>query len=192
MTRDEIYDHLAKVYLGKRESVIETKPLRKKSHVWLVINVVITSFILASVVYGLTAFLTKRNDLLKSRVIYSLNNSPIRLFYSVGGDYPQVKDLTIPLPVVDVSKFSRINLSLKGMPNGNPGMLKVVLTNEREEKASYYLQGIKTRWQDYSISFDELNLTDWKSLKDISFVVEAWNAEQLNGSVLVDNISFSN
>ena len=25
MTRDEIYDHLAKVYLGKRESVLQKK-----------------------------------------------------------------------------------------------------------------------------------------------------------------------
>ena len=192
MTRDEIYDHLAQVYLGKRENAVEKKAGQHRSHVWLVINIVTTAFILASVVYGLTAFFAKRNDEFKSRIIYALSNSPIRLAYNVGGEYPQVKDLTIEIPRVDVSKFSRVNLSLKGQDGGGPGMLKVVLTNDKQEKASYYLQGIKSRWQDYSISFDELNLTDWKTLKEISFVVEAWNADKQSGAVFIDNISFSN
>jgi hypothetical protein len=190
MNRDEIYDHLAKVYLGKRENVEPKKP-EPRVGAWLVINVVITGFILTSVVYGLTAFLTQRKDTLKSRVIYALNNSPIRLTYAVGGEYPHVKNLTIAVPEMDVSKYSRLNLSLRSV-NGNPGMLKVILKNAREEQASYFLQGLQNRWQDYSISFDEMNLTDWKSLKDISFVVEAWNAKELSGSVLIDNISFSN
>ncbi len=192
MTRDEIYDHLAQVYLGKRENAVEIKAPKKKPHVWLVMNVAITAFILVSVFYGLTAFLTQRNDLLKSRIIYALNNSPIRLSYSVGGKYPQVKSLSIAIPPVDVSRFSKINVSLKGASDAEHGVLKMVLTNAREEKASYYLQGIKTRWQDYSISFEQLNLTDWKALKDVSFVVEAWNTKENNGTILIDNISFSN
>jgi hypothetical protein len=192
MTRDEIYDHLAKVYLGKRESAVEIKPVKKKPHVWLVINIVITAFILASVIYGLTAFLAKRNDLLQSRIIYALNSAPVKLSYSVGGDYPQVKDLKIALPVADATKFARINMSLKADAGGNPGMLKLVLTNDRAEQAVYYLQGITSRWQDYAIPFGELDLTDWRSLRDISFVVEAWNAQQTRGAVYIDNISFSN
>ena len=190
MNRDEIYDHLAQVYLGKRERVEQAKP-KPPASAWLIINVVITAFILTSVVYGLTAFLTQRKDAFKSRVIYALNNSPIRLVYSVGGGYPQVKNLTIAVPETDVSKYRRLNLSLRAI-NGNPGTLKVVLKNAREEQASYYLQGVRNRWQDYSISFDELDLTDWRSIKDLSFVVEAWNAKDPSGAVLIDNISFSN
>ena len=190
MNRDEIYDHLAQVYLGKREHVEIQKPKPRPS-AWLVINVVITAFILTSVVYGLTAFLTQRKEAFKSRVVYALNNSPIRLTYVVGGDYPQVKSLTIAVPEVDVGKYRRLNLSLRSM-SGNPGVLKVVLKNSRDEQASYYLQGLRPRWQDYSIAFDEMNLTDLKSLKDISFVVEAWNAKDPSGAVLIDNISFSN
>ncbi|MFH0753940.1 MAG: hypothetical protein V2A70_05185 [Candidatus Omnitrophota bacterium] len=190
MNRDEIYDHLAQVYLGKREHV-QVKESKPRPNAWLVINVLITAFILTSVVYGLTAFLTQRKDTFKSRVVFALNNSPIRLMYAVGGDYPQVKSLTIAVPEVDVAKYRRLNLSLRTM-NGNPGVLKVVLKNAREEQSSYYLQGLQARWQDYSIAFDEMNLTDLKSLKDISFVVEAWNAKDASGAVLIDNISFSN
>lgn len=192
MTRDEIYDHLAKVYLDKRESVADVKPVPKKSRVGLVINIVITAFVLVSVVYGLTAFLTQRNDVIQSRVIYSLNNSPIRLNFTLGGNLPQVKGLTLAMPEMDVAKFRRVNVSLKAVEGGNPGTIKLVLANRKEEKASYYLQGIRPRWQDYSVSFEDLNLTDWKTLKDISFVVEAWNAERPAGAVLIDNITFSN
>jgi len=190
MTHDEIYDHLANVYLGKRESVEVKK--KKSPTSWLVINGVITAFILISVVYGFTAFLTRHDDLLKSRVIYALNNSPIRLTYNVGEGFPQAKDLTIALPPVDAAKYRRLNLTVKAAGGGNPGMVKVVLSNAKNEQAAYYLQGIRTKWQDYSISFDQLNLTDWTTLKDMSFVVEAWNAEKSDGVVFIDNISFSN
>ncbi|MEI6437569.1 MAG: hypothetical protein WCO69_02325 [Candidatus Omnitrophota bacterium] len=190
MTRDEIYDHLASVYLDKRAKV-EVKKTKTPS-AWLAINIVLTALILTSVVFGLTAFLTRHDDLLKSRVIYALNNSPIRLTYNVGEGYPQAKDLTIPLPSVDAAKYSRLNLTLKAAGAGGPGMLKIVLSNAKDEHASYYLQGIKSKWQDYSISFDQLDLTDWKSLKAISFVIEAWNAQKADGTVFIDNISFSN
>ena len=191
MTRDEIYDHLAKVYLGKRENV-EPKVIKKQPSAWFVINIVITVLIFASVFYGLTAFLTQRDDIFRSKVIYALNNSPIRLSYNVGSGLPQVQDLAIPIPSVDATKYSRINLSVKADQFGNPGMLKGVLKNSRQETATYYLQGIKPKWQDYTIAFDELNLTDWKTLEDIAFVVEAWNAKKPAGTVFIDNISFSN
>jgi hypothetical protein len=190
MTHDEIYDHLANVYLGKRESVELKK--KKSPPAWLAINIVITGIILTSVVYGFTAFLTRHDDILKSRVMYALNNSPIRLTYNVGEGYPQSKDLAISLPPVDAAKYRRLNLSLKASGGGNPGMVKVMLRNARNEEAAYYLQGIKTKWQDYSIGFEQLNLTDWSSIRDVSFIVEAWNTRQADGTIFIDNISFSN
>lgn len=192
MNRDEIYDHLAQVYLGKREVVQKAKPPRMRPQAWLVLNVVITGFILASVIWGLTAFLTQSDDFLKSRVIYKLNNSPIHLTYNVGDNFPQVKELVLDLPDVDASKYRYVHLSIRGEEQGHPGMLKIVLMNERNEKAEYYLQGVKSKWQDYVVSFEDLNLTDWKSLKDIAFVVESWNAVNHKGAVFIDNISFSN
>ena len=63
MTRDEIYEHLAKVYLGKRENVAEEKKKKAINQSWLVINAVITAVIVISTVYGFTAFLTRRAGL---------------------------------------------------------------------------------------------------------------------------------
>ena len=68
MTREEIYDHLAKVYLGKRESLSPKKRKPKAiNRSLLVINIAITAVITISAVYGFTAFLTRRGEL-KSQV----------------------------------------------------------------------------------------------------------------------------
>ena len=90
MNRDEIYGHLAKVYLGKKNSVQETKK-KKLNSAWLAMNIVITLLILASSFYGFTAFLNRQQIDLKNRIVYSLSNNPIRISYDLGYPYPPVK-----------------------------------------------------------------------------------------------------
>ena len=69
MTRDDIYDHLAQVYLGKRTKTNVKK--KQQLNAWLVINILITVLIFSGSFYGLTAFLTHHNSSLKSHIIYS-------------------------------------------------------------------------------------------------------------------------
>ena len=75
MTRDDIYDHLAQVYLGKRSKADIKK--ERQFNAWLVINIFITFIIFASAFYGLTAFLTQRNSSLQSRIIFFFRLEPM-------------------------------------------------------------------------------------------------------------------
>src|SRR3990167_6885915 len=93
MKRDDIYDHLAQVYLGKRSQKDDKK--QREFSAWLVINIFITVIIFSSAFYGLTAFLTQHNFGLESRVIYSLHNGPIRFDYNFTGTFPPVKTFTL-------------------------------------------------------------------------------------------------
>src|SRR5882724_1367293 len=102
MTRDEIYEHLAKVYLGKR-SVAEEKKRKAVNQTWLVINIVITAVILISTVYGFTAFLTRRAGL-KNQVFYALNNGLVRVPYNLNDPFPSTKSFSITIPEKDASK----------------------------------------------------------------------------------------
>ena len=192
MTRDEIYDHLAKVYLGKRESV-STKKAKPKpvNRSWMVINIVITAVITISTVYGFTAFLTRRSDL-KSQVFYALNNEPIRMAYDLNDPYPATKTFSLAIPNKDVSKYKVLNVSLRGMDDAYPGIIKVVVANQKNEQAIYYIQNVKNTWQQASIPFDKLNLMDWTTISQVSFVLEAWNVDFRRGTVLIDGVSFSN
>ena len=191
MTRDEIYDHLAKVYLGKRENVVQQKKKKTLNQSWLIINIVITAVILVSTVYGFTAFLTRRVTL-KNEVFYSLNNNPIRIGYDLNDPFPSTKVFAITIPNKDVSKYTHLNLSIRGMNEAYPGVVKMVLGNQRNEKATYYIKNVQTAWQKINIPLDKLNLTDWSSVTDVSFLLEAWNVDFKKGAVLIDDIAFSN
>jgi len=192
MTRDEIYDHLAKVYLGKRESVLPKKIVPKPiNRSLLAINIVITAVITISTVYGFTAFLTRRADL-KSQVFYALNNNPIRLSYDLNEPFPATKTFSITIPNKDVSKYKVLNVSLRGMDGAFPGIVKVLVANQKNEQAIYYIQKVETGWQKASIPFEKLNLTDWTTITEVSFVLEAWNVDFRRGTLLIDGVSFSN
>jgi len=190
MTRDEIYDHLAQVYLGKKNKTAEKR--RRQFNAWLVINIMITVVIFASVFYGFTAFLVHRADSLQSRVIYALNNGPVRLMYNLNQPYPPVKTFSITVPQINVSKYTRLQFKIRGMEEAYPGVIRIEVRNQKDEVSSVVLEGIKTDWRHFEMSFDEFpQISDWSEIKEISFVVESWNAVKLRGEVLIDDICFS-
>ncbi|MCK5014454.1 MAG: hypothetical protein KAS66_11600 [Candidatus Omnitrophica bacterium] len=190
MTREDIYDHLAQVYLGKR-SKADIKKERQFS-VWLLINILITVIIFTSAFYGLTAFLTHRNSALQSRIIFSLHNGPIRIAYNFTNSFPPVKTFALDVPAIDAAKYNKIQFSIRGKEEGTPGIVKIVVKNRRSEEASYYIQGVGLDWQEFHIPLNEFQqITDWSSLTDVSFVLESWNVESKKGLVLVDGVCFS-
>jgi hypothetical protein len=191
MTRDEIYEHLAKVYLGKREDVTKVEQKKQTNRSWLVINIAITAVLVISTVYGFTAFLTRRAGL-HDQVFYSLNNNPIRMAYDLNDPYPSTKKFSITLPSKDVSKYNSLKLSIRGMNGAYPGIVKLLILNDKNEKAIYFIQNVEANWVNVKIPFEKLNLSDWTNIKEVAFMLEAWNVDHRKGTVLIDDISFSN
>jgi hypothetical protein len=190
MTRDDIYDHLAQVYLGKRSKSDIKK--EQQFSAWLLINILITVIIFTSAFYGLTAFLTQRNSALQSRIIFSLHNGPIRMEYNFTDSFPPIKTFELSVPNVDVTKYNKIQFSVRGKEEGTPGIIKITVKNLRGEEDSYYVQGVGLDWQEFNIPLDEFpRITDWSSLDDISFVLESWNVDSKKGLILIDNVCFS-
>ncbi len=190
MTRDEIYDHLAQVYLGKKNKVAEKK--KQRFNAWLLINIMIAVIIFASVFYGLTAFLVHRSDSLQSRVIYALNNGPIRVNYNLKTPFPPVKTFSLSVPQINAGKYSRLQFDVRGMDEGYPGIIRIELRNQKNEVSSVVLQGVKSNWKHFSLSFDEFGqITDWSNISEVSFIIESWNAEKQRGEILIDGICFS-
>lgn len=189
MTRDDIYDHLAQVYLGKRNKTEEKK--RKEFNAWLVINISITAVIFASAFYGLTAFLTQR-DRIEKRIIYSLHQGPLRVEYNFKSEYPPVKTFALDVPEMDAGRYEKLQFTIRGKEEGQPGVVKVVLRNKRNEVSSYYIQGVGLQWREFNIPLEEFKqITDFTNLTDVSFVFEAWNVESPKGVVLIDGVNFS-
>ncbi|MBI5149550.1 MAG: hypothetical protein HZA28_02100 [Candidatus Omnitrophica bacterium] len=189
MTRDEIYDHLARVYLGKRQ---QADPRRNRNfHAWLFINVLIALVIFSSVFYGLTAFFTRQSSL-RGNIIFALHNGLVRLAYDFEKDFSPVKTLNLSAPAIDASRYKSIQFSIRARDEGNPAIVKVVIENKKNETAAYYVQGVDFNWQDFRIPLGEFRqITDWSNLKSISFVLESWNVANKKGVILIDNICFA-
>ncbi len=192
MTKDEIYEHLAKVYLGKREQV-EEKKKKPSFDLAFLLNIAITVVVLCGVFYGLTAFLSRKSIYAQKSVIFALSNSPIRIKYDLNYPYPQVSNFSIPIPKMNIGKYNELTFSIRGMEEGWPGVVKLILKNKKNEMSYYFIKDVGLKWQKVSIPLSEFDrITDWTNLTDVSFVFEAWNAQKKRGIVLIDDLCFSN
>jgi len=182
MTKEEIYEHLAQVYLGKKTP---EKKLSKKKATFKTFGKIFLAFFAVGVVfYSLTAFLSKRQELLKNNIIFALNNSPIRIKYNLNAPYPQVENFSLTIPKTDIAKYKTLNFSIRGLEEGYPGTVKVVVKNKRNELSFTYVDGVQLRWEKFSIPLSEFeNITDWMSVTEVSFVLEAWNATKKKGII---------
>lgn len=190
MTRDEIYDHLAQVYLGKKTMA---KPVSAKKQVsaWLVLNIVITVVIFATSFYGLTAFLTHRSEAFQNRVIFSLNKGPIKVRYNLAYPYPPVKAFSLSVPVTSAEKYEHLEFSLRSA-EGHPGTVRVEVRNTRNETASVFINGVTDDWSKNRVSLDAFEgITDWSAVSEILFVLESWNTGTQKGVLFIDEICFS-
>ena len=191
MTKEEIYEHLAQVYIGKKTN--DKRTLRKKRlKLPRETRVLLTLLIVGLAFYTLTAFLSRRNDDLKSSIIFALSNAPIRIKYDLNPPFPQIKDFSISIPQVDIGKYRSLNFSIRGLEEGYPNIVKVVLKNKRNETAFKYIKGVDLKWNRYTITFDELSaISDFTNLSEVNFVLEAWNVKQKRGIILIDDLCFS-
>lgn len=193
MKRDDIYDHLAQVYIGKTQTPEQENKKKKEFGVWLVINILITLVVFSSAVYGLTAFLTHRGSPFENHIIYDLSNGPVRLDYNFKENVNPTKSFKFVIDGVEASKYSALNFSIRAKEEGNPDVIKIILRNQLNEESVHYLQGIKNSWESFEVSFEKFNeITDWTSLKDITFVLESWNVEDKKGLIIIDDVYFSN
>ena len=190
MTRDDIYDHLAQVYLGKRSQYEVQK--KKQFNAWLLINIAITLIIFASSIYGLTAFLTRRNDFLQDKIIYALNKGPIRINYNLKYPYPPVKSFSLSVPQHQADKYNHLKFSVRGLEEGYPGIMRIEMKNNKNEISSVFIDSVDLKWQQVSIPLERFDdISDWGGVEEISFILEAWNAQKQKGIVLIDDICFS-
>lgn len=191
MTRDEIYEHLAQVYLGKKTKQAEIVK-KKQVNAWLVINIMITVIIFASAFYGLTAFLTTRDETFHNKIVYALNHGPIRLKYNLDYPYPPVKTFSLSVNRVNAAKYKNLQFSIRGLEEGYPGIVRIEVKNARHEVSSMFIEDVNLDWQNLSIPLEKFTeISDWSSIAEVSFILESWNIEKKKGIVLIDDVCFS-
>ena len=192
MTRDEIYDHLAQVYLGKKNNGNTDEKRKLQFNAGLLINTVITVIIFASCVYGLTAFLAERGESFHNKIIYALNHGPVRIKYNLNYPFPPVKTFSLHVPEINAVKYKNLEFSLRGTEDGYPGIVRVEIRNKKNEVSSVIFEEVVVDWKNLSIPLEKFEqISDWTNLSEVSFILESWNAEKKKGVLLIDNVCFS-
>ncbi len=190
MTKDEIYEHLAKVYLGKKK--------KKKKAPGIKFYLLVFLNVFAAIGITVVLFSGLKNPVFKARfnknsLYYSVNQYPLRLQYNFNAPFPQIENFSLPLPEVDARSYSLLEFSIKSGKGNAPEILKITLENRKKEMASHFLKRISGKWQKVIIPLaDFKEITDWSNITRIHFVFEAWNTGTKKGSVLIDDICFSN
>ncbi len=190
MTKNEIYEHLARVYIGKTGGSQEEDPNKKRKKVWS--KIALICVLIVGCFYVLTALFSRRPVYSENKISFALSNSAIRIPYNLNEPYPQIKNFAIPIPKVDASKYSQLSFSIRGLEEGFPGIVKVKITNKRNETSFHFVEDVNLKWKRVAIPLNEFDtISDWTSLSDLSFVIEAWNAQKKEGIVLIDDVCFS-
>jgi len=189
MTREEVYEHLANVYLGKKKNNKKNYNLIK---ILLIVNlmaiILIPSIYFIKINRTIAAQKQKKQE---ESVSLALNYYPLRLVYNFQDDSPQVKNFSLYLPKVNVKKYNSLVFSVRGYRSSLPRIIKISLENKKREKSVYYFEGITTKWQKVTIPLSEFKkITDWSNITKLSFIVEAWNNDQDKCSVLIDDVHF--
>lgn len=190
MTKEEIYEHLAKVYLGKKKKKKKQSPLLK---VLIVANglvlIIICVFVISKFHVAGKAGSADKGNLLTLR----LGNYPLRLTYNFDEKHPQVENFSMYLPNLDLRGFDALVFSIRGFDGKIPRMLKIALENKKKEKGEIYFADITARWKKVTIPLSEFKgVSDWSNMTRVAFIFEAWNLKDKEGKVLIDDVAFLN
>ncbi len=191
MTKEEIYDHLAKVYLGKKKKKKQSIVF-DKVHVLLFVNIlVIIIFLGCFLFYSIDQARHGEVKEITSSIKLALNHYPLRLKYDFIELGPQVENFSMVIGGKDFREYNFLGLSVKGTSRAYPRLFKITIENTKREKADYYIDDVDTTWKEVIIPLGEFKkITDWSSIEKISFVFEAWNLDNTKGMVLLDDICF--
>ncbi|MBM3251781.1 MAG: hypothetical protein FJZ11_03260 [Candidatus Omnitrophica bacterium] len=189
MTREEIYEHLAKVYLGKKKNKKKNYNLTK---IILFINLILL-ILLPAIFFIKTnkAVIAIKQEKQEESVSLALNYYPLRLVYNFKENSPQVRNFSLYLPSINLENSDSLKFSIRGYRNGFPRIIKIALENRKKEKSVYYLDDINTKWQNITIDLSEFKeISDWTNITKLSFIIEAWNTDNNKCSVLIDDVRF--
>jgi hypothetical protein len=186
MNKQDIYEHLAEIYLDassgrKNKKKIRTQLYRNFFIVGIAFLFILTFIILIS--------RPQKHNFHMTELALIITPEPIKINFHFD---PAKKEVyTLNLNNLDLSKYKTLAFSLKKINFQDKVSLKVEFTTPFKEKSEIYLKDIPYRWKDYKFSLAEFQkISDWSSMQSLSFIVEEWNAKEKKDIIYIDNVRF--
>jgi len=192
MQNKKVYDYLAQVYFGKKETRQKDVVFKFLLSANLVLLVVLLFlFFNPPARFFLTAF---RKSLEPAGSYFEVrdNNFPISFEYDFLQGSPDILTLNIDLPEVNVASFNAMRVTLKGQEGlSAEGIVGVEIKNVYNEKDFVYIYGVSSEWQQFDIPLDKFkNIADLSRIDSIAFKIERWNAPKEKGVFYIDKVVF--
>ena len=185
MDKKEIYEHLAKIYLDA-----SLKKDRKKSKDYPNFK---SLFLFAlAVIVSLSILLLPnlgKNKTKNFEIALVLQPDIVKINFNFD---PAKKEIySLNLNRLNLTRYKKLAFAAKRINYNTSISLRVEFCNIFREKSEIYLKDVPHRWREYSLNLaDFKQVTDWSEMKNLSFIVEEWNAKENDGIVLIENIRF--
>jgi hypothetical protein len=184
MEKQDIYEHLAKIYLDA--SVPGKKKQTASPH--LVRNLLVMTVVLIAGLSGALALNLRKPHTTPqgSELAVVLAEDVIRINFNF--DPAKKETYSLDMKNQDMSNFKTLVFSAKKSSGGNLA-LRVDFINTYKEKSEIYFTDITGQWKEYRTELSEFkNISDWSSMKQIVFSIEEWNTKEKSGVVYIENM----
>jgi hypothetical protein len=182
MDKKDIYEHLAKIYLGSTSAKKKkTRTKDFKNFIFISIAVILTILILLSLPY--------KHKLSFQETALVISPDLVKINYKFD---PAKKEIHYwSLNNLNLSTYKGLGFSIKKSNYSDIVSLRVEFTNIYKEKAEVYLKDIGNKWQDYKFSLSDFKtISDWSVMENLAFIVEEWNTKENRGTIYIDNVRF--
>lgn len=117
----------------------------------------------------------------------------IRLDYDVDSPNPAYNGFWMKLNGEDATAYNTLNFYVKGDAKaGYTKRFKIELKDMTNKPSAYIVSGVTDQWQKISIPFEKFRrIENWNSLNELVFVFDDINSSPKQGSILIDQITFS-
>ena len=192
MHNKKVYDYLAQVYFGKKET-------RQKDLVFkfLLSTNLILLLILLVLLFNPPArffFVSVQKIFRPKGTYFEISGSyfPLRFEYDFSLNSPDILSLNLRVPPMNVKDFDFIRIVLKGENLvSSEGIMGIELKNIYDERDFVYIYGIGKRWKYFDIPLNSFSrIKDFSQIDTISFRLERWNAPAKEGIFFIDKVFF--
>jgi hypothetical protein len=185
MDKKDIYDHLAKIYLDASSKTKRKKKNKLSAFLWR--NILFASIVVIALSLFVLHAVFSKNSSNSSEISLVMAHDAVKINFNF--DPAKKEAYSLNLNKQNLSRFKALSFSARKVDPKDTITLRIEFTNSFKERAEVYVRDVPARWHDYTLDFLQFrNITDWSSMSNLSFIVEAWNASDKHGVLYIDNI----
>jgi hypothetical protein len=184
MEKQDIYEHLAKIYLDASSA----KKKKQTAPPHLVRNLFVMSVVMIAGLTGALALnLRKPHGTPQgSELALVLSSDVIKINFNF--DPAKKETYTLDLKNLDMSDFRTLTFAAKRRTD-HALSLRVEFVNAYKEKSEVYFRDLTANWHEYRADLSEFkNISDWSGMKQIIFSIEEWNTREKSGVVYIEDM----